>query len=179
MRFSSGSSWRSRPFALKVKKETWSIATDGCLLFALKVAGAAPGTKVPKDDLLPMLSTPAKGGVEFQVAELRTWAGEVPAALVPPGDVGYAHHGALLGKVVDRRKLAYLIATIPFPVVTGWVYKDMGPAEVCIGLEGGNGQWRGFLACLDGAPDGEEPVFHGKKDGPLSVFDLAEEVGSE
>ena len=84
--------------------------------------------------------------------------------------IAYEHQGVLLGCVVDRRKLAYLLATVPFPVVTAWVY-----APRHIGFEAGNGVWRAFLAGLNGSLDGDEPVFQVQRSA--SVFDVAEEVG--
>jgi hypothetical protein len=171
MRFCSGAkAWHSRPFSLKVKKVTWSIATNGHLLFAFKIEGASTASNIPKDELVEMLSTPVQEATEIPTEDLKAWAGTAPSSLAQEVPISYEHQGVLLGCAVDRRKLAYLLATVPFPVVTAWVY-----APGHIGFEAGKGVWRAFLAGLQGSLDGDEPVFQVQRSS--SVFDVAEEVG--
>jgi len=176
MRFAQGGEpWRSIPFALKIKKTTWSIATDGQVLLAIKLPGASPRKDYPKD--LPfMLTDDVKGGVELDVGQLKTWAGDSPMSLVPTGDVPNEHQGVLLGQVLDRRKLAYLFAKMTLPKVLAWA-----PEPGVVAFEHPQKQWRAFLAGLGGDPDGGEPVFDPTV-GPRpakSVFELAEEAGTE
>jgi len=175
MRYSSGSQpWHSRPFSIKAKKVQWSVATDGFLLVALRTAGASPGHNVPKDELESMLTATSKSAVEIPVSDLKTWAGEPTAALISAGDVSPEHQGGLLGISIDRRKLSYLLAPVPFLTVSAWLY-----ASDTIGFESEGGTWRAFLAGLSGGID-EEPVFQVQQPKrSTSVFDLAEEVGIE
>ncbi len=178
MRFSSGAkAWHSRPFSVKVHKVVWSVATDGFLLFGVKGTGAAPGTDLPKDRLTELLGSPHRDPVDISVADLKAWAGEVPAKQIPPGDVAYEHQGVLLGCAVDRRKLAYLLSMMPLTLVRVWAVE---PRKL-IGLEGGNGLWRAFISGLGGDIEGDEPVFQVTRRASQGVtaFEVAEEVGSE
>jgi len=176
MRFAQGGEpWRAIPFSLKVKKTVWSVATDGHVLLAIKLPGASPRKDWP--EALPgMLTADAVDPVELDMNQLKAWAGEPPTALIPSGDVDYEHQGVLLGHAVDRRKLAYLFAKMSLPKVNVWV-SEPG----LLAFEPPQKQWRAFLACLKEAPDGEEPVFDPASgpSQPKSVFELAEEVGTE
>jgi hypothetical protein len=162
--------WHATPFSVRVKKVTWSVATDGHILLAVKALAASQGKGFPKE-LKEMISKPAVKTVEINVKELKAWTGTPPMALVPSGDVPVEHQGVLLDHLIDRRKLAYLFAKIMAPVVRGWIYQPG-----VLGFEQPEKQWRAFLAGLGDKPDGSEPVFRVCAES-LSPMDLAEMVG--
>jgi hypothetical protein len=172
MRFVSGTKpWHAVPFSLKVKKVAWSVGTDGHVLLAFKLPGATPRKDYPKE-LPDLLTVPIENQQLLDLEELKTWAGAPPTSLIPGGDVVFEHQGVLLGQVIDRRKLAYLLAKIVLPKVVVWVVRPG-----LLGFENPTGQWRALLACLDSGPDGDEPVFESKP--AVSMFELIEELGSE
>jgi len=176
MRFAQGGEpWRAIPFSLKVKKTVWSVATDGQIMLAIKLPGASPRKDYPKK-LPNMLSDDALNFVELDVSLLKAWAGDSSMTLIPLGDVEYEHQGVLLGEVVDRRKLAYLFAKMTLPKVNAWVV-----VPGLLAFEPAQKQWRAYLACLREAPVGDEPVFDPSAgpSPPKSVFELAEELGTE
>ena len=175
MRFSSGvMPWQTRPFSIKVKRIPWSIATDGYTIVAFKLPGASPAlSSTPKDALAVLLSASTKGCVEIPTADLKAWAGSVPARAIAHGDVEAVDQGVLCGVAVDRRKLAYLLATVPFPSVSVWAHTlDM------VGFEASGGIWRAFLAGLSGGIGDDENVFAISKPpgAPLSSEDMFEFV---
>lgn len=158
------------------------MATDGMVLFAVKGPGASPPTKsssLPTERLSELLNTPVKNGSEVSVQDLRSWAGEAPTGLVVNAFIDDEFQGVLMGRVIDRRKLAYLLASVTLPTVTMWMVDDG-----FIAFAPTSGSWRVILASLVEPPEGHEPVFHAsaveapiKKSAP--VFDLADEVGAE
>lgn len=176
MRFAQGNEpWCAIPFSLKIKKTVWSVATDGYVMLAIKLPGASSRKDWPKR-IPSLLTDAAVDPVELDLVQLKAWAGDPPSALVPRGDVSHDQQVVLLGQIVDRRKLAYLFARLSLPKVNAWVFEPG-----LLAFEPAQRQWRGFLACLDGDPDGDEPVFDPAA-GPTpakSVFELAEEAGTE
>ena len=171
MRFvSSEEKWHAAPFSLKTKKETWSIATDNHILLAVKAPGVTPGKDYPKE-LKLIISKPAVSPVEINLEELKKWAGG-PPNLKPLGEVAFKHQGVLLDHIIDKRKLAFLFATITAPTVHAWVIKPG-----MLAFEQPGKKWRAFLAGCKDKPDGEEPVF--QTDKSLSALELAELVGEE
>lgn len=165
MRFSMGTErWHALPFSLKLGRTTWSVATDGHVLLAVKTAGAK-ASKEYHEDLEEMLTQPAADPTELDLTRIKEWAGTPPLALIPSGEVLVEYQGVLLGTLIDRRKLAYLFAKVTIPVVRVWVYR----AGV-LGFEPPDRQWRAFLAGCDAKPDGSETVFSAQ----MTPFELAE-----
>jgi len=179
MRFSLGTHiWHSAPFSIKIKKATWSAATDGSIMVAVRMPGASPIREDCKslDDLKSMFSEPAVNPIEINLEELKAWAGDAPERLVSLGTVPPENQGVLLGYLIDRRKLAYLFAKITVPIVHAWIFV---PEPLILGFEPPKGHWRAFIAGLADKPDGSEPVFQTKpKQDALSPLDLAELVDS-
>lgn len=167
--------WREKPFSLKVKKDTWSVATDGCMLFAVKIPGVFPGIGFP-EVLREMLTVDAKDPTEVSIMDLKSWCGEVPTDRVDTtAEVPEEVRGVVLRCTVDRRKLAYLISHITLPRVLVWPYK-----KEALVIEAPKGQWRLFLAPLDGSPVPSEPVFGTQKaPDPMTASELMELAGAE
>lgn len=174
-RFSSGTEkWHEIPFSVKIENVTWSVATDGHILLAVKASGVAFRKDYPPS-LLHMLTNPANGFVEVNLEELKKWAGEAPTMLVPSGEVPFEHQGVLLGQLIDRRKLAYSLSRITTPVVHVWTFKPG-----ILGFEQPSKQWRVFLAGLNAKPDRDDLVFHVQRDSAsLSALELAELVDQQ
>jgi hypothetical protein len=154
MRFSGGTDkWHAIPFSLKIKTEVWTVATDNCILFAIKLPGAAFRKDYPKA-LEGMILKEVRNPVEVNLKELKIWAGEVPSTIVPVEKVAPEHQGVFLNSLIDRRKIAYLFARFTTPVIRAWEIKPG-----VLGFEQLGKQWRVFLAGLDDKPDGTEPIF--------------------
>ena len=172
MRFSLGTQlWHAAPFSIKVKKTIWSIGTDGCVLLAVKMPGAVLSKGGYPDELVDALKAESKGAVEVDLLQLKEWAGQAPMVLVPDGLVVPEHQGIVLDCVIDKRKLAFLLAKISMSKVLVWhtVGSDF------LVFEHPQGQWRAFIARVDAQLDKDMPVFKiEQKPEELSALELAE-----
>ena len=179
MRFASGDpqEWHKEPFLVKIKRTSWSGATDGVMMFAFKKKVQA---EVPKDHpeevLLDLLSHEPSRSTMVPVAKLKEWAGKAPRKRIPKDqDVYLEDCGNLMGVAVDRRKLAFLLAKVNIPSVHAWVKN-----EYVIVFEPPNGQWRAFLAGYKDKPEPELVVFDPDQETPSAVnedlMDLMEEA---
>lgn len=180
--FASGDEkvWHAKPLSLKIGRSVWTVGTDGLIMFAMKMDGGAEPNKKAPLALKDLLKAPAADPVQVSTARLKAWAGPVPPGRIPDGEVDAEHCGNLIGNVIDRRKLAYLISRVNLPKVNVWAREGH---FLCI--EPSKKQWRAAIACLRGAPDGDEPVFPPKKqqdeDGPSveDLADMANKMGSK
>ena len=172
MRFSLGTQiWHSAPFSIRVKKAIWSIGTDGYVLLAVKMPGAVLSKGGYPDELVDALKEESKGAVEINLLQLKEWAGQAPMALVPVGLVVPEYQGIILDCVIDKRKLAFLLAKISMPKALVW--RIVGSDFLV--FEHPQGQWRAFIARLDAQPDKDIPVFKiEQKPEELSALELAE-----
>jgi len=169
---SSAEIWHVNPFCLKVGEILWLVATDNQILLAIRSMEKLPGVTLSKKhpkELKRILSTAAVNPIEISLADLKKWGGEIPTMIIPSGDVDQQHQGVLLGHLVDRRKLAYLFSKFTVPIIRVWVVR----AGV-LGFES-KGNWRAFIAGLDGSPDGSELEFRTQ---PLSALELVESIES-
>lgn len=182
MRFVSGDpkEWHKDPFSVKIKRATWSAATDGTLMFAFKKKlKVEPVSKdCPEEILLQLLSHEPSSSTSLLTAQLKEWAGKAPRKRPVKGkDVYVEDCGVLLGVSVDRRQLAYLLAKVNIPTMYAWVTN-----ERTVVFEPPNGQWRAFVCGFNGKPDPEEVVFDPKPTssvGSASAMDLMSEVEDE
>lgn len=136
-----------RPFTLQLGDQPWSVACSGTWLFAVR-GTSSYGEKEPSDTLLRLLRTSPLEGEEVELAKLKAWAGSKEGELSP---------GLVLGRLIDRRRLAALLEPVPFPKLAVWDLTDI-LGIVSLGLES-RGKWRGVLAGLSGEPGKKTPSF--------------------
>ncbi len=157
------------PFTFQVDDQLWSVACSGAWFFAVRGTSSFP--PVASADPLPrwLRSLPLQAE-EVDIQKLRGWAGEPVRSFA-----GSPACGVLLGRVIDRRRLAALLAPLLFPKLTVWDTTDLvGVAS--IGLES-KGKWRAILAGLSGEPEPKMPVFAFREAAGISLMEeLPEEL---
>jgi hypothetical protein len=110
--------------------------------------------------------------IEVEVSLLREWAGTVEERDFMNED---QRPGILEGVVLDLRRLAYLLDSVPGDTLRVWnTTLDIGVASVGFDMKG---RWRAFLAGIDAAPEDDMPVF--KKQAKVSVMDFIAELDQE
>ena len=152
--------WTHRPFGVKVGRHVWSVSTSGYLIVAIRIADvfpiSPPAAHITR--VKEFLAAPLGPGVELNVEDLLKWAGKLPNEKILPGDVNDCHAGVLLGHVLDRRKLAWLLTYLGTESVFIW-----DPSErlgvSCIGFEWDSGKGRVLLAGLGRGPQEGDSVF--------------------
>lgn len=166
-----------KPFTLKLDATTWSVATDSYILFAIKVEGPPLlENKKIVSYLKELIEKKAEGYKDINVASLKKWAGRAPSELIQ-GDVADKYKGVLLAQPIDKRKLAYLLATVKLHKVRAWVLE---PKMLAFEPPIDKPAWRAILMGLsDGlGADGLFPIksVYQIEEAPLSAFELAEMV---
>lgn len=158
--------WKANPFSVKVNgRITWSVATDGCWLVAVK-GGSLKPLEEPKPKVVEVLSSKVvEPAYEIDVGRLREWAGKPPEVWDFEDEDLDQDLGVIFDVVIDRCRLSCLLTKVPFDTIRIWNSTSaVGVRSIGLEAEG----WRVILAGIDTSPD--DPIEEGE--GPLPVFVL-------
>ena len=105
--------------------------------------------------------------MQVNTKKLKEWCGN------PPPDASFSSEdmveGALFGKVFNLRRLATLLAPIPFQTLILWDTSGVTGVR-SLGISA-KGKWRAILAATDGEPDVDSLVFDDRPEG-AAAFDM-------
>jgi len=165
-------SWKARPFLLRAGRVSWSVASSGYMLVALRQSVVKPFAEAPIEKLVRYLLTPPGPGVEIEVAALRAWAGDPPSGMVPPEEVLEDRVGVLLGRVIDLRKLAWLLQHLE-GVSKLYVWDTSETFDVwSLSFEWDQGRGRAIIAGVNWEPEPTDLVFEVEKTVEEDAYDL-------
>lgn len=166
-RFTSGkhpSALCHQPFSFDIGGQTWAIASAGAWIVGVRGSNSYPSALDPTGTIERYLTiTPARESI-VDLVEVKAWAGDPPMGSPLDEDTDPV---ILQGVVIDVRKLAWILAKVPFPKITIWdASDDLGIQAVALESKG---KWRAVLAGLDDDPDPKYRVF-GRQDNDLMAM---------
>lgn len=169
--------WMRMPFMLVNDQVTWSIATDGAWLVAVRGKSSFPNL-LREDDKVQSIRRclsfePNGSAIQVKIDTLRTWAGEAPLTYSFSRE-GDTPDGLVLGVPLDRRRLAWILQRTPFPELTLWnTTADLGLNSIGLRFKS---QWLAILAGIrseDPADEAPLPRF------PERQIDMLDELPQE
>lgn len=155
--------WRSKPFAVEVGTEKWSVATDGCMMLAVR----GPSNLEPMDPHFyrrvgQYLTFKDNDPYKTDFLKLRRWAGAAPkpepgSNVIDWKNPANRREGSILGGVFNMCRLAYILDHIRYADVLRISEVDEIVDGPGILIQASN--WIVVLAGIDIEADDSHPVY--------------------